>query len=58
MSTFSQVFTPAPTFTERQLDDLIGKVYVVTSATSGVGLELAKILYSRNATVYVCGRSS
>lgn len=30
----------------------------MTGATSGIGLELAKILYSRNATVYVAARSS
>ena len=30
----------------------------MTGAASGVGLELAKILYSRNATVYVAARSS
>jgi len=30
----------------------------VTGAASGVGLELAKILYNRNATVYVAARSS
>jgi NAD(P)-dependent dehydrogenase (short-subunit alcohol dehydrogenase family) len=29
----------------------------VTGANSGVGAELAKILYGRNATVYVAARS-
>lgn len=57
MSYLSQIFPPSPTFTEKSLDDLCGRVYIITGATSGVGLELAKILYAANGTVYVCGRS-
>ncbi|KAI6842710.1 hypothetical protein KC332_g3366 [Hortaea werneckii] len=57
MSYLSQIFPPAPTFTEKSLEDLRGRVYIITGATSGVGLELAKILYAANGTVYVCGRS-
>lgn len=58
MSTFSQLFPPKPEFTEEQLKDLSGRVYIITGATSGVGFELAKILYSRNGTVFVGGRSA
>ncbi|KAF2205450.1 NAD(P)-binding protein [Delitschia confertaspora ATCC 74209] len=57
MSTFNQLFPPAPTFTERNIADLSGKVYIITGAASGIGLELAKILYSKNATVYIAARS-
>lgn len=57
MSTFSQLFPPAPAFTESALPDLSGRVYLITGSTSGVGLELAKMLFSRNATVYVAGRA-
>ncbi|KAF2180158.1 NAD(P)-binding protein [Zopfia rhizophila CBS 207.26] len=57
MSTLAQMFPPAPTFTEKSLTDLFSKVYIITGATAGVGLELAKILYSLNATVYIGGRS-
>ena len=57
MSYLTQAFPPAPTFTEASLEDLSKKVYIITGATSGVGLELAKILYGANGTVYVCGRS-
>jgi NAD(P)-dependent dehydrogenase (short-subunit alcohol dehydrogenase family) len=32
-------------------------VYIITGATAGVGLSLAKLLYGLNATVYVGGRS-
>jgi NAD(P)-dependent dehydrogenase (short-subunit alcohol dehydrogenase family) len=58
MSTFSQVFPPCPTFTEKSLVDLSTKVYIITGATAGVGFSLATILYSLNATVYIGGRSS
>ena len=33
------------------------KVFIVTGATSGVGRELAKILYAHNAKVYIGARS-
>lgn len=34
------------------------QVHIVTGGYSGVGLELVKILYAANATVYVAGRSA
>lgn len=55
---FSQAFPPAPTFTEKSLGSLAGKIYIVTGANAGVGKELARILYSLNSTVYVAARSS
>jgi retinol dehydrogenase-12 len=55
---FSQMFPPSPAFTESNLPDLQGKVYIVTGASAGVGKELARLLYSRNGTVYVAARSS
>ncbi|KAI6914656.1 hypothetical protein D0869_00253 [Hortaea werneckii] len=57
MSYLAQIFPPTPAFTEKSLDDLCGRVYIITGATSGVGLELAKMLYAANGTVYICGRS-
>ncbi|KAF2757409.1 NAD(P)-binding protein [Pseudovirgaria hyperparasitica] len=53
----SQAFPPNPRFTEKELPDQTGKIVIVTGAASGVGRELAKILYSANATVYVGARS-
>lgn len=32
------------------------QVYIVTGSTSGMGLELARILYSKNAKVYIAAR--
>jgi retinol dehydrogenase-12 len=56
-NTISQTFPPKPKFIESSIPDLQGKVYIVTGASAGVGKELARILYSRNGTVYVAARS-
>ncbi|KAF4556342.1 Short chain dehydrogenase-like protein 43 [Elsinoe fawcettii] len=48
---------PAPILTQENLPDQSGKVHIVTGGYAGVGLELTKILYARNATVFVAGRS-
>ncbi|KAK0516923.1 hypothetical protein JMJ35_000078 [Cladonia borealis] len=53
----SQVFPPAPTLTEKNLPDQTGKVFIVTGSSSGIGLELAYILYLHNATVHIAARS-
>ncbi|KAL4970175.1 NAD(P)-binding protein [Aspergillus stella-maris] len=52
------LFPPAPSFIEKDIPDLTGKVAVVTGATSGVGHETATVLYSKNATVYIAARSA
>lgn len=54
----TQLFPPKPSFTEAQLPPLAGKVYIVTGGNSGVGFELAKILYSKGGTVYIAGRTA
>ncbi|KAK7417466.1 short-chain alcohol dehydrogenase [Neonectria punicea] len=53
----SQLYPPKPTFTEEHLPELNDKVYIVTGASGGVGKELAQMLYSKNARVYVAARS-
>ncbi|KAK5121599.1 hypothetical protein LTR85_004771 [Meristemomyces frigidus] len=50
-------FIPAPTFTEKNLPDQSGRVFIVTGGYAGVGKELCKMLYQKNGTVYVAGRS-
>ncbi|KAK6542023.1 hypothetical protein TWF694_007794 [Orbilia ellipsospora] len=54
---FSEGFPPKPQFEEKDVPDLSGKVYMITGGAGGIGLELAKILYSKNAKVYIAGRS-
>jgi retinol dehydrogenase 12 len=76
-SNLTQSFPPKASFTEKQLGDLSGKVYIVTGANAGAGealsirsifthqldhrlvpgKELARILYSKNASVYLLARS-
>ncbi|KIX97798.1 uncharacterized protein Z520_06576 [Fonsecaea multimorphosa CBS 102226] len=52
------IFSNAPaSFTEKNLADQAGKVFIVTGATSGVGELLTNILYSKNSRVYVAARS-
>ncbi|KAI7968689.1 hypothetical protein EIK77_005705 [Talaromyces pinophilus] len=53
-----QAFPPTPSFTEKDIPDLTGKVAIVTGSSSGVGFQSATILYSKNATVYLAARSS
>lgn len=54
----TQVCPPSPAFTEESLPLLSSRVYIITGATSGVGLELAKMLYSKSATVYIAARNA
>jgi NAD(P)-dependent dehydrogenase (short-subunit alcohol dehydrogenase family) len=53
----AQLFPSNPTFTENDVPSLQGKVFIVTGGTAGVGLELAKMLYSKNGAVYIACRS-
>lgn len=57
-STWTQFVPPKPKFTEKNLpSDLRGKVYIVTGANTGMGKEVARVLYSRHAKVYAASRS-
>ncbi|UKZ74656.1 hypothetical protein TrVFT333_002326 [Trichoderma virens FT-333] len=56
--TLSEFYPPKPTFTEQDLEDLAGKTYLITGGTSGIGFILTKILYSKNAKVYITSRSA
>ncbi|TVY91721.1 putative oxidoreductase [Lachnellula willkommii] len=55
---WSQLVPPTPQFTEKDLPDQTGKVFIVTGSSSGVGQELAQILYAHNAKVYIAARSA
>ncbi|TFB03034.1 hypothetical protein CCMA1212_004987 [Trichoderma ghanense] len=54
---WSQFFPPKPAFTEANVDNQEGKVFIVTGGASGIGLELSRILYLKNAKVYIATRS-
>lgn len=56
-SILTQAFPPRPKFTEKDLPDLSDKVYIVTGANTGTGKELTRLLYTRNAKIYMLARS-
>lgn len=56
--TVTEYFPPKPTFTEADLPSLEGKTYLITGGGAGIGKQLARILYTANATVYIGGRSA
>ncbi|KAI9716695.1 MAG: hypothetical protein M1812_005233 [Candelaria pacifica] len=54
---FWELFTPKPNFTEKNIPDQYGRVFIVTGGASGCGYEVAKALYNLNGRVYIAGRS-
>lgn len=54
----SLFFPPKLTLNDSSFPDLKDKVYIVTGASAGIGKELTRLLYSRNATVYLAARSA
>ncbi|EMR71229.1 putative short-chain dehydrogenase protein [Eutypa lata UCREL1] len=56
---WEQYFPPKPTFTEKDVKpgSQVDRVFIITGANSGVGLELVKLLYPTGATIYLASRS-
>ena len=54
---YTQFFPPKPLLTATNLSSQAGKVFVVTGGSSGVGLELSRILYTAGGTVYMMTRT-
>ncbi|KAJ9610836.1 short-chain alcohol dehydrogenase [Cladophialophora chaetospira] len=55
---WSQSFgIPTPPLTEKNLPDQTGKVFLVTGSNTGVGYQVASILYAHNAKVWVAART-
>jgi len=54
---WSQFFPPTPNLTEQNLPSQKGKVFIVTGGASGIGFELATILFQAGGKVYIAGRS-
>ncbi|KAI1106943.1 short-chain dehydrogenase [Jackrogersella minutella] len=57
ISAMRQIFPGKPTYTEKDIPDLSDKVYIVTGANTGVGKEVAQILFSKNGVVWVAARN-
>lgn len=49
---------PPPLLTEHTLPDQTNKIVIITGGYAGLGQELTRILYQKNATIYILGRSS
>lgn len=56
-TTFSQFVPPRPRLTEGNLSRQDGKVFIVTGGASGIGYQLATMLYRAGGKVYIAGRS-
>lgn len=56
-TTFSQFVPPRPRLTEGNLPRQDGKVFIVTGGASGIGFQLAIMLYQAGGKVYIAGRS-
>lgn len=56
-SAWTQFFPPKPGFTEKDIGDLKGRVYIVTGSNTGLGKDIARMLYGANAKVYMAARS-
>jgi short-subunit dehydrogenase len=53
----TQFYPPAPTFTEADVPNQNGRIFLVTGGSYGIGFELCNMLYGRGATVYMTSRS-
>ncbi|KAF2189823.1 NAD(P)-binding protein [Zopfia rhizophila CBS 207.26] len=51
-------FIPQPIFTGEDIPDQTGKVHIITGGYTGIGLELVKLVYPKNATIYIAGRNT
>ncbi|GAW21732.1 hypothetical protein ANO14919_112560 [Xylariales sp. No.14919] len=58
ISAIYQLFPGNPSYTENDIPDLSGKVYLVTGANTGIGKEVARILYCKNAVVWIAARNA
>ena len=48
---------PSPPLTEKNLPNQTGRVYLISGSNTGVGYQVASILYSQHAKVYIAARS-
>ncbi|EON97362.1 putative short-chain dehydrogenase protein [Phaeoacremonium minimum UCRPA7] len=56
-SLFAQWLPPSPAFTDKDVPNQSGKVFIVTGGNSGLGKALIEFLYPTGATIYMASRS-
>jgi len=56
-SFYTQLFPPDPLYTDKDVPNLQGKVYMVTGSNTGIGYEIVKVLYAKGARVYMACRT-
>ncbi|VUC22976.1 unnamed protein product [Clonostachys rosea] len=56
--TWRESFPPKPAFTEKDIPDQYGRVFIITGGSSGCGYEVAKAVFNLNGHVYIAGRSA
>ncbi|KAJ7793584.1 NAD-P-binding protein [Mycena olivaceomarginata] len=55
---FAAKWPPKPTWTQQDVPDLTGKIFICTGGSAGIGKETCRVLVARNAKVYLAGRNS
>jgi retinol dehydrogenase 12 len=58
MASRTEMFPPKPKWTEKDIPDQHGRVFIVTGGSSGCGYEVSKALYNLNGRVYIAGRNA
>ena len=54
---YTQLIPPSPQYTDKDVPNLQGKVYMVTGSNTGIGYEIVKALYGKGARVYMAART-
>jgi NAD(P)-dependent dehydrogenase (short-subunit alcohol dehydrogenase family) len=57
-ATWSEMFPPSPSFTEKDIPSQEGRVFLITGGSAGIGYEVAKALYHLNGRVYITSRTA
>jgi retinol dehydrogenase-12 len=56
-ASWTEMFPPSPAWTENDMADQTGRVFLVTGGSAGIGYEVAQTLYHLSGRVYITSRS-
>jgi NAD(P)-dependent dehydrogenase (short-subunit alcohol dehydrogenase family) len=57
VGSWSEKWPPRPTWTQQDVPDLTGKIFLCTGGSPGIGKETCRVLVARNAKVYLAGQN-